>query len=159
MSKPITGKHVLFGLIGFFAVVFTVNGIFLSSAIRSFPGEAVEKSYLQGVAYNDTLEQRQEQAALGWQAQIGLIESADQQVLLARLTDRQGAALGGLTVNAQIVRHDGDHAIHNLSLTSRGSGEFVAPFPADSAGRWSIELKATGDAQQTFIATKDIYSR
>ena len=45
----LTGWHVLWIMLGFFGLMFTVNGIFLYHAITSFPGEDVKKSYLQGL--------------------------------------------------------------------------------------------------------------
>lgn len=161
MSGKITGKHVFWGLAAFFGVVFAVNGVFLTSAIKSFPGESEDKSYVQGIAYNDTLAQRRQQEELGWNAQIGLISDGDgaSQNLIARIEDRSGAPVGALTVTAELLRHDGENHVVDLNLTDIGNGEFAAAFPDDSAGRWSVEINAAGPSGETFVATKDLYAK
>ena len=50
------GWHVLLMLVGFFGFMFVVNGIFLWAAITSFPGEDEQKSYMQGLHYNEIAE-------------------------------------------------------------------------------------------------------
>ena len=53
-GKVLKGHHVLFWLMGFFGLMFVVNGVFLWAALSSFPGEDVRHSYLQGLQYNQT---------------------------------------------------------------------------------------------------------
>ena len=63
-SGKLTGWHVFWIMLGFFGLMFTVNGIFLYHAITSFPGEDVKKSYLQGLDYNSTLDAKGSDGAL-----------------------------------------------------------------------------------------------
>ena len=72
IGKELKGWHVLLIMLGFFGVMFAVNGVFLYHAITSFPGEDVKKSYVQGLNYNQTLSARASQADLGWRAEAGL---------------------------------------------------------------------------------------
>ena len=83
--KELKGIHVLMWLMGFFGLMFAVNGVFLFHAITSFPGEDIQKSYLQGINYNDKLKDRALQMDRGWTAQMGL-ESRKLIVHLERLT-------------------------------------------------------------------------
>ncbi|MEO1305623.1 MAG: FixH family protein, partial [Pseudomonadota bacterium] len=82
-EKTLKGWHVLLIMLGFFGIMFAVNGVFLYHAITSFPGEDIKKSYVQGLNYNDTLAVRAAQAELGWQAEAGL----EDQTLVFRLFD------------------------------------------------------------------------
>ena len=70
MIKTLTGRGVLLCLAGFFGLIFVTNAIFITEAVKTFRGEDEQLPYLQGVAYNQTLEHRAQQARLGWQASI-----------------------------------------------------------------------------------------
>ena len=69
-SFRLTGVHVLTAILAFFAVIIFVNAIFLTLALRSYPGEHEAKSYMQGLNYNERLAARERQAALGWTMEI-----------------------------------------------------------------------------------------
>ena len=62
------GWHALLWFVGFFGFMFVVNGIFLWTAITTFPGEDTEKSYAVGLAYNREIARRAHQAEAGWGA-------------------------------------------------------------------------------------------
>ncbi|MEL7028643.1 MAG: FixH family protein, partial [Pseudomonadota bacterium] len=99
------GWHVLAALLSFFGTVFAVNAVFVTQAVRTFPGEQVEKSYLQGLEYNKVLEERAAQTALGWTASLDRAEIADGGLRLAvRVTDANGAPVPGLQVNGVLRR-------------------------------------------------------
>ncbi|HVK80655.1 MAG TPA: FixH family protein, partial [Verrucomicrobiae bacterium] len=96
------GWHVLALMLAFFGFIIGVNVTFAVIAVRSFPGEDVRRSYLQGIQYNDTLAQRREQAALGWQANAGFTPSADGAALEIVLRDSDGAPIDGATISGEI---------------------------------------------------------
>ncbi|HYE44111.1 MAG TPA: FixH family protein, partial [Caulobacteraceae bacterium] len=66
----VKGRHVLFGVVGFFAVVIALDSLFVTWAVQTFPGEVSTRAYEDGLAYNRTLAARQEQKALGWTAKV-----------------------------------------------------------------------------------------
>ena len=82
-GKPGKGQlkawHALVWFLGFFGFMFAVNGIFLWTAITTFPGEDVEKSYLTGLDYNQEIARRERQTEEGWNAEIGLEGPASHQ--------------------------------------------------------------------------------
>ncbi|MDP6343656.1 MAG: FixH family protein, partial [Alphaproteobacteria bacterium] len=55
-ERPLTGRDVLWLLLGFFALIIVVNGIFVVLALNSFSGVSTENAYRQGLAYNQTLQ-------------------------------------------------------------------------------------------------------
>lgn len=65
-ERKITGRTVLFWMIGFFTVIFIANAIFLHLAWKSFPGVVTETAYEDGLAYNDAIAASREQAARDW---------------------------------------------------------------------------------------------
>ncbi|MCR9077903.1 MAG: FixH family protein [Hyphomonadaceae bacterium] len=153
-GKELKGWHVLLIMLGFFGVMFAVNGVFLYHAITSFPGEDVKKSYVQGLNYNDTLASRAAQAELGWTAEAGLQD--DQ--LIFRLRDAEGAALSNYTVIGELRRtatRDGDQAI---IYTAQADGEYVADAGALAPGQWALRINVLDPAAETvlFNVTKTI---
>ncbi len=161
MVKEITAKHVLFGLIGFFAIIFAVNGVFLTHAIQSFPGEAEEKSYLQGINFNEKLSQKKAQASLEWRSEIGLIEagSPGNSIIEARFFDAQNMPINMLNVSATLSQHDDDHQQMHLSFKGIGDGRYQADVSALTAGRVTIEIMAVQENATSFNATKTIQIR
>ena len=64
-DKPVTGRHVLMMMLGFFGVIFAVNGVFAFLAIDTFTGLETEQAYLKGLDYNRTLTAAAEQRTTG----------------------------------------------------------------------------------------------
>lgn len=142
--KPFTlrGVHVLMCMLAFFGTVIAVNITFAVIAVRSFPGEDVPRSYLQGVQYNQTLADRRAQAAIGWQARADFSETADGPRLEVRLNQRDGAAVDGGEVSG-VLRWPADARRDiALSLEPQGDGLFVARVPGLTPGRWRLRAHA-----------------
>ena len=155
-DAKLKGWHVLLIMLGFFGVMFTVNGIFLYSAITSFPGEDVDKSYLQGLNYNQTLEARREQEALGWSLRAGLVEANTR--LRVEVADRDGEALSTLTVTARLRRQATTAEDVDLVLQpGTARGVYEAALPALGKGFWDVEIEArSADQEQAIEATKTV---
>lgn len=157
MKKGITGKHILLMMIGFFAVVFAVNGVFVTLAVKSFPGETERKSYLQGLNYNETLEKRRVQADMGWSAQIGVdTDSVGAPMLLTRIYDSSGRPLSSLEVNATATQHGDEHQILELALALRNAGEYSADAAVFTPGRWNVQITANSPEGAVFEAEKTL---
>jgi nitrogen fixation protein FixH len=135
-AKSITGKHVLIGIMAFFAVVIGVDATFITLAVSSHPGEQVKNSYVVGLDYNREVERREAQAARGWTAQAGLTTD---NVFVVRLGGATGAPVTGLEVSARIhVAGQGDDS-KVLHLFERAPGEYAAQ--TDMAGPAKIEAE------------------
>ncbi|KCZ93403.1 FixH family protein [Hyphomonas johnsonii] len=156
-DKTLKGYQVLFWLLGFFGLMFVVNGIFLFYAITSFPGEDVKKSYLQGLNYNATLEQRAEQARLGWQAAVGL----EGDMLVVYLEESTGEPLTGKSVNAALRRPATTNADHEFDLISDLGGRYHANVGDLQAGQWEIiaQVRDAESSSPKFVARKTITIR
>lgn len=154
-GKPLKGWHVLLILLGFFGVIFTVNGIFLYHAITSFPGEDVKKSYLQGLNYNQTLAARAAQAETGWRAAAGY---ADGQVIF-QLSDANDDPVSGLVIVAQLRRQASDAFDQTVAMTALTKGEYSAEFGALAQGEWHLRFTVMDtDAQsEIFCADKTLF--
>lgn len=140
----LTGRHVLFGLLAFFGAVIAVNVAFAVAAVRSFPGEDVRRSYLQGLAYNDTLAHRREQAVRGWQAASALRRGESGQAILeVALHARDGEALNGVAVSGELRRAATARFDRELAFTSIGEGRYVVDLGDLQAGRWLLRARAS----------------
>lgn len=160
--KTLKGHHVLFWMLGFFGLMFVVNGIFLWAAITSFPGEDVKHSYLQGLQYNKTIESRSYQQNMMWAAELGIVDTEAGKVLVARLFDGKGNPLPARSVNGELRRAATQDSDLVLELVPVGAGEFQAALPALATGAWHVTIKADvpGDADgDTFSAAKVIMVR
>lgn len=145
MSKEftLTGRHVLIGLVVFFGAVIAVNVAFAVAAVRSFPGEDVRRSYLQGLAYNDTLADRRAQEALGWQAAAAFRTAEDGgAVLEVVLRTSDGAPLDGAEVNGDLRRAATARFDREFALTPIGGGRYAVDLGVLETGRWLLRARA-----------------
>lgn len=138
----LTGRHVLIGLLAFFGAVIAVNVVFAVAAVRSFPGEDVRRSYLQGLAYNDTLADRRAQAELGWQAAASLRRADEGAVLEVSLRTRGGAPLNGAALSGELRRPTTARFDRELAFAPIGEGRYVAALGALPTGRWLLRARA-----------------
>lgn len=142
----VRGVHVLAAMLAFFGAVIAVNVAFAVIAVRSFPGEDVRRSYLQGLHYNDTLTARRDQAALGWRAAAGFAPQTAEAALEVTLTRRDGSPLDGLSLDGALQWPTDSRLDRALVFEPAGGGRYVAR-PGDlPAGRWRLRARAADDS-------------
>ena len=160
MKKPfrITGFHVLAGMVGFFAIIIAVNMVFLTLAVRTFPGEQEKKSYMQGLQFNDRLEAREAQAALGWSVDIEQAARTDESGLIElAFKSKEDAPIYKLTVEGVLSRPaDDDHDIA-LAFTPSGPGRYQAQTGALGPGVWTLKASAANSREESFEFETKIY--
>lgn len=66
-TKELTGRKVLFILIGAFGIIISVNMLLLFKAVSTFPGLEVKNSYVASQDFNRDAEA---QRALGWSSSV-----------------------------------------------------------------------------------------
>ena len=148
----LSGRHVLLMFLGFFGIIFVVNGIFLSKAISSFPGEITKKSYVQGLKYNSVLDQKEAQQQLGWNVGIGVIDNK----LVTQVVDKNGQPMPSMKVTAELIQHSDDHLVKTIDLYPESKTEYSHTLENMSAGRWTVNLKVSSNTGDTFLASKEI---
>lgn len=141
----VRGWHVLAAMLLFFGAVIAVNVAFAVIAVRSFPGEDVRRSYLQGLRYNDAIEARRTQAALGWRAEAQLVPSDAGAMLQVRVLDRGGVPLSNVSVTGVLQRSTDARFDRALAFTPTGDGRFVATLGDIAPGRWRLRARADGE--------------
>ena len=150
-AKPVlTGRKVLLLLVGFFIIVFLVNGVMIHLALKTFPGVEDARPYERGLAYDREIAQARVQEERGWQAQGSFAPKSDGKAeLVVSLTDRNGKMLSGLDVKAHLTssiarKHDLDVALHEVS-----AGEYRVDVDAAS-GSWMLDLVVMQNGEQMF---------
>jgi len=149
--RGITGRHVLLMLVAFFAVIIAANAIFITVALKSFPGESQKKSYLQGIHYNDRLAERIVQDRLGWQAQITSVErNGDGAFIEMHLSDARNDPLRVLVSDAELRRPVHHHEDKQLSFRALGDGVYRSDIEALASGVWDLTAVAKNARDERF---------
>lgn len=138
--KPLTGRSVLFALLGFFALVAGVNGIFIVYALRTHPGLSDDNAYQAGLAYNDVLAEAAAQRQLGWRAALD-DDSATAARLSLRLSDRHGDAVIAEAATAQLRRAGLQTADREIVLVAAGPGLWHLPTADLAPGNWDVHVE------------------
>jgi nitrogen fixation protein FixH len=155
MSKPLTGRHVLFGLLVIFGVVFAVNGIFIARAIETYPGEDVANPYLQGVDYNKTLAAHASQAAEGWKATIEAHRAGTSGLLVRVTIDNHRYLPASFNLNG-LLRHPMDaERDRRLAFHAAGNGAYEAELAGVPSGGWDVVVSAVSNSP--FEASRRIW--
>lgn len=152
------GWHVGLWMLGFFAVIFAVNGVFLYYALSTHPGVVIEHSYLQGLNYNQTLEANARQAELGWSAEIGMVHEGGANMLIVRIKDRNSAPVSYMDVKASVRHTSSKKDDREVVLKPVGEDEYQVSLDGLSSGVWRVHVKTygPGKGEAVFEAHKTI---
>lgn len=138
--KEFTGRHMVIVLVCGFGVVFAVNALMATIAIRGFSGVTVENSYVASQNFNTWLEKAKTQKALGWSTQLGRDEASHLQITATGIPD-------GASAIAVLRRPIGEQEIVHVDFAPQSNGIFtsIAPIPE---GRWLARLTLTSGEDQ-----------
>ena len=120
-TRELTGRAVLYWLIGFFAIVFVVNGVLVQAATSTFRGMETGSSYQAGLIFRQEISSAERQEALHWQIEGKLLRNSQGDAVLAiSARDAQGVPLTGLTASAHLA-HPADARL-DLAIPMRPAG-------------------------------------
>lgn len=139
----IRGRHVLIAMLLFFGAIIAINVAFSIVAVRSFPGEDVKRSYLQGLNYNDKLAERSTQAALGWSAGMEVLPQGARAQLRVHFAGKDGRPVDGLTIDGKLRRPATTRDDRAVTFAAEGDGEYVADAGIIAHGAWTFQGVAT----------------
>ena len=156
VQKPLTGGHVLAALLGFFALIMVANASFLYFAVKTYPGEKERKSYRQGLLFNEVLDARAAQDALGWRAAIDSVARDGGAVaLIVSFRNARGAPLDGLELAGTLAKPASDAGEQPVAFTPAGAGRYSAAIAAES-GAWDLTVTAISSADEQFEFTNRV---
>lgn len=139
--------------VGFFALLFMFDGIFVYLATSTHTGVVTEQAYQKGVDYNDTIAAVDAQNALGWQGEITY--SADGQ-LNFKVQDGNASGISGANVVAEMTRPTHNGVDFDQPLKEIAPGIYQAPvkFPLD--GIWDVRVYVSWQQKQFQTAQRII---
>lgn len=145
----IRGAHVLWMLIGFFALISAVDAAFITLAIKSHPGEQVKNSYVLGLEYNKELERQNEQRQLGWTMQAGLADEGA--TFLVELRDAGGTPLSGMDVAVRMHVAGSSNETKPVWLAERAPGEYAMASQLEGPARVEAVIAVSRDREEPAI--------
>lgn len=159
MSGTLSGGRVLLWLCGFFGVVIAVNVCFIAVSSRTFRGEDEQKPYLQGVAYNDTLDRRARQAELGWTATISAARLPDGKVRIdIAMRDRQGRPVTESGLTGELRHPSDENRDQALRFAQAAPGDYQAMLAHVGPGAWDVVVQS-GTPATPFEASRRLWLR
>lgn len=139
-----TGRKVLVMLLGFFALIVLVNGVFIFYALNSFSGLSTENAYVKGLNYNRTLAQDRAQHDAGWQVSASARRLTEGQVVVleVQVRDADGRPLNDVALSGELRRptHQGSDLV--LDFQATGDGGYRAMATPEALGQWDLRLSA-----------------
>jgi nitrogen fixation protein FixH len=143
-GAPLTGAKVLLMLLGFFGVVFSVNGLMAYDAIATFRGEVVDHPYQLGLHYDSQLAAAEAQSERHWKVDVTLAGA-----VRATFSDADGKPLTGLEVTGAFDAPADMRRDRGFALSETAPGVYVGAAPPPS-GVWDLRLKAIQGGKTMF---------
>ena len=149
-ERKLTGPHVLMILIGFFALVASVNAVMIYDALSTFRGEVTKHPYEEGLAYDSQIKEARDQAARNWKVEGSVKRGADGMAQIeVGAHDAAGAIIPGLQVEALLAAPADMKRDRLVRLEDAGGGVYRGAIDAAS-GIWDFELSASRDGKKLF---------
>lgn len=144
-GRPITGRFVLACLVGFFGVVFAVNGILVREALSTFGGVETESSYQAGLLFKRDEAEAAAQAARHWKVDA-LLDTRDLEV---RAAGPDGRPLAGLDLVARL-HHPYDSRLDEAIAVRPVSIGVWRGTPAAVPGQWDLVIELYKGSERQF---------
>jgi nitrogen fixation protein FixH len=136
--RELTGRAVLLWLIGFFAIVFAVNGWLVQAATSTFGGLETQSSYKAGLMFEQEVARAERQQALQWRVDGKLARGrAGTAVLDVSVRDAHGVPVAGLTADATLAHPADSRLDHVIHLGRISAGSFHGEDRAQP-GQWEL---------------------
>jgi len=148
-ARPLTGRTVLFCLLGFFATVGTVNAIMIREAITTFGGLETSSAYRDGQKFEREIAAARAQESRQWRVSANVRRSADAALVVIDVHDAAGMALTGLTATAELHRPTDAREDHSVTLRESAPGHFTGTAVAAS-GQWDVLIEFSRGGERMF---------
>lgn len=147
------------GWLAMVALVFAINAYMVGQAVISSPGLVNDEYYDKGKNYRQTLDRREQVAALGWNVSLDKpARPAFGAVNTYRViaVDAAGVPLAAESVSLFAYRPADEKADFTLPFVEEGPGRFRADVEFPLKGMWDlvIQVKAAGHDYEMAERTK-----
>jgi nitrogen fixation protein FixH len=148
--RELTGRIVLTWLVGFFAVVFAVNGVMAVAAISTFSGLDSDSPYQAGLAFDAEIAAARAQKALHWQVQATVARTEEGATRIEiSAHDPDGVPLPGLGATASLVHPTDRRLDRDLALSEDAPGHFRG-VTGPAVGQWDVVIDLSRDGARLF---------
>jgi nitrogen fixation protein FixH len=153
-TTPLTGKHVLLTLIGFFGVIFAINGAFVYYALESWSGLDIDNSFIHGLSFEEDVRE-----AHDWRVEIDPEELGGNRVRLNVAIERaDGRTISPYAMDAEVRRPAVDVFDQHIELAQQGPHRYVGEVTLAGRGQWQIRVRGRNEQQAVlFRADKRLY--
>ena len=161
VKKPreLTGRAVLLWLVGFFAVIFAVNGWLVQAATSTFAGLDTPSSYKAGLMFESELARAERQDALHWKVDGTLKhDRKGEAVLDISVRDAQGRPVAGLTADATLEHPADSRRDRVIHLGKVGAGAFHGEAYGHS-GSWQLVIDFYRSGERVFRSRSSVTLR
>jgi nitrogen fixation protein FixH len=138
-GRTLGGRHVLLTFIGFFAIVFIVNGVMVYQALSTFGGLDTDDAYRKGLAYNQRIAEGVAQEQRGWRDTLVYVPETEHVRL--DLADHEGIGVPGLVIVGKIGRPATDRFDRKLEFAEVGPGTYEADAAGLEPGWWTLDVE------------------
>jgi nitrogen fixation protein FixH len=148
--RELTGRAVLFWLIGFFGCVFAVNAVMVRAATSTFGGVETQSSYKAGLMFKQELASAERQDDLHWKVDGKLrLDKAGEADLEFTVRDAKGTPVTGLKADALLAHPANARLDHLVPLARIGAGTFHGDVKA-APGQWELIIDLERDGTRVF---------
>jgi nitrogen fixation protein FixH len=156
-ARPLTGRKVLLMIIGFFGVIFAVNGLMMKLAIQTLPGTEVDSAYSASLAYENEIAAAHDQDARGWKVDAHIQRRTGSGAeLRVEVRDSSGVPVSGLRFQGRFERPTDRRADQAVELAAAGDGIYLGNAAAVMPGQWDLVLEGVAGGQRLFLSKNRI---
>jgi nitrogen fixation protein FixH len=155
----ITGRMVLFGLFGFFGIVFAVNGVMIHAALSTFSGLDTESSYQAGRKFEREVALAKQQDEQHWRVSAKLTPTADgSERVDIEARDAAGQLLTGLEATAVFERPTDRRLDRTVDVKMDSPGRFHGNAEL-SSGQWDLVIELSRQDERAFRSINRVVLR
>jgi nitrogen fixation protein FixH len=147
--RPLTGRTVLFCLLGFFGVVVLVNAIMIRAAVSTFGGVETASSYQAGLAFARDAAAARAQDERHWQVKANVRAAADSVVVEIDARDAAGRPLTGLEASV-VLHHPTDRRADQVVAVNEGAAGHFRGTAVRFAGQRDLLIEFSRGGERLF---------
>jgi len=138
----VTGRMVLFSLIGFFGLITVANIVMIWLAVSTNTGVVVSSSYKAGGSYQAELDAAKAQAERNWSVSADIVRSGEGAGIDITIRDAAGAPVSGLDVSARLANIASEADDRTAALTEGEVGRYRGAVDTLDNGKWLLIIDA-----------------
>jgi nitrogen fixation protein FixH len=148
--KELTGRTVLFCILGFFGIVAAANAVLIREATSTFGGLDTPNAYKAGLAFNREIAAARTQQALHWAVDAKVTRNPRGEAKVSvTVRDRNGAPPPAISLAVHLAHPADTRRDHAVAVRQIAPGVFNGTVQAES-GQWNIVLDISRDGERLF---------